>query len=266
MTNIHATRRFEFKQVELQNRLLDLYVDVPVNVAHDHGSERGRSRISSVLHQVAGDTGDDEMVEVGPDPDSGETFLIRSSRTTGAASLLLDQRVADSVPFIVLEGAPGQGKSTVTQYVCQVHRIRLLNLPDELSEVPSEHRSMPLRFPMRVDLRDYAAWLAKRSPFGGVDDEVPQSWKPSLESFLAAQVTHGSGGVEFSVADLMAVASSTALLIVLDGLDEVPDVKQRALVVDEIEAAARRLGGVSASLQVIVDEPACRVREFTGAL
>lgn len=72
-----------FKQVELQNRLLDLYVDLPVNVSHDHGSERSRSRVVVLLHQIAGDPGDDEVVELEADSDSGEIYALRVGRPCG---------------------------------------------------------------------------------------------------------------------------------------------------------------------------------------
>jgi hypothetical protein len=90
-------------------------------------------------------------------------------------------------------------------------------------------------------------------PFAPREASIPADRRDkSLESLLAYQIRHNSGGIEFTVADLHAVARISALLIVLDGFDEVADVDKRNLVVDEIEKAIYRLEATSASLQVII--------------
>ena len=53
--------------------------------------------------------------------------------TVGAAELILDDRYMNDEPCIVLEGAPGQGKSTLSQYLAQVQRARLLERVDDLT-------------------------------------------------------------------------------------------------------------------------------------
>ena len=124
----------------------------------------------------------------------------------GAASLLLHPIMQRLSPWMVLEGAPGQGKSTITQYICQVHRMRLLAKSKLLQGIPQHHLSTPVRLPFRIDLRDLAAWLNRKDPFTAEGGEsIPPTWQKSLESFLAAQVQYHSGGIEFSQADLAAV-------------------------------------------------------------
>jgi hypothetical protein len=110
-----------------------------------------------------------------------------------------------------------------------------------------------LRLPFKVDLRDFATWLSKKDPFSA-DDKFSNllNWARSLESFLAAQVRYHSGGSEFNVEDLHAVAKRSALLLVFDGLDEVADISRRTEVVEEIDKGISRLGEVALSMQVIV--------------
>src|SRR5688572_9035762 len=154
---------------------------------------------------------------------------------------------------MVLEGAPGQGKSTIVQYICQVHRMRLLKDEAPLQLIPPHHASAPVRIPFKVDLRDLATWLAKKDPFSAEDtDEPPVHWRKSLEAFLAAQVRHHSGGANFLYEDLIAVARLSSLLLVFDGLDEIADITKRQDVVDEIVKGVNRLTENAASLQVIV--------------
>jgi hypothetical protein len=221
-----------FKQVELQNKLLDLFVDVPVG---PRGDFEGRRYYPLFRRMSAhgGVQGEEEQ--------------------PGAAKMLLDSTVQKYLPQVILEGAPGQGKSTLAQYVCQVHRMHILEEREVLNSLPQEHVPHSIRVPFKVDLRDLSLWLSKRDPFSPEDSETtPSNWAKSLESFLAAQIRHYSGGVEFSVADLHAVAKFTAILLVLDGLDEVADISERKEVVSAIVAGVGRLRELAASLQVLV--------------
>jgi len=150
-----------------------------------------------------------------------DPIAFRDERVSvGAATLLFHPAFQVNVPNVVLEGAPGQGKSTIGQYICQVQRARLLDRAEMLEKVPREHNAGPLRLPFRIDLRDLALWLARRDPFNIETNSEPLGWHKSLEAFLCAQIRHASGGAEFSVSDLQAVVSASSLLIVFDGLDE----------------------------------------------
>jgi len=242
-------KEVRFKQVELQNRLLDLFIDVPVAL-RDVGTTKSRYLLHNVLQKVALEYYEVEDVE----PGFQRTFHDRDDRTyTGAASFFLHPLAQEHFPAVVLEGAPGQGKSTITQYVCQVHRMRLLNEIRDIDEVPEQHKTSPIRLPIRVDLRDLATWLTKKNPFSADENDAPPpTWYKSLDSFLAALVSHHSGGGEFTISDLHAVMSLSAVLLIFDGLDEVADITKRQEVVDEITRGISRLREAAASLQVII--------------
>ena len=171
----------------------------------------------------------------------------------GAAILLLSRQIQRVMPHVVIEGAPGQGKSTIVQYICQVHRMRLLDEVATLRSVDKHHTSTPIRLPIKVDLRDFAVWLGKKDPFN-VDqsDLAPANWNKSLDSFLAALISNQSGGAQFTIDDLVAVFRVSAVLLVLDGLDEVADMTRRHEDVTEIVRGAQRLEENAASLQTIV--------------
>ena len=95
---------------------------------------------------------------------------------------------------MILEGAPGQGKSTISQYICQIHRMRIL-ARDATTSLDSDHLDASVRLPFKVDLRDFATWLSGGNPFGTESSENPpaQSLR-TLETFLAAFVRSASGG------------------------------------------------------------------------
>jgi hypothetical protein len=245
-----------FKQVDLQNKLLELFVDVPILMRHDSGDARQHHSCVNVLRLVGKDVpelSDPEDIRGRLAYHEGARFYRLEYPIVGAASALLHRSLQSEIPSIVLEGAPGQGKSTIVQYVCQVHRMRLLNKVDDLAAVPAHQKSAPIRIPFKVDLRDLATWIARKNPFSAQEgDPPPPNWRKSLESFLAALVEHHSGGATFSVDDLLAVGKLSSILLVFDGLDEVADISTRKEVVEEITRGVNRLQANAASLQVVV--------------
>jgi hypothetical protein len=129
-----------------------------------------------------------------------------------------------------IKGGPGQGKSTVAQYICQIQRAALLLAPQAPLVLPTlletarrvrkratEDRIWPgsPRVPIVTELRDYAKW------YGGQSDDVPRG-------VLAYLADRSSRGVEQAVlpGTLRRAFTSSRWLFVFDGLDEVPgDVK-----------------------------------------
>jgi hypothetical protein len=128
-----------------------------------------------------------------------------------------------------------------------------LLLDSAFESLPKEHRTKGTRLPIRIDLRDLATWLARGNPFAG-DAAIPSTdgARRSLETFVAALIAHQSGGFEFSVSDLTAVAKLSSLLIVLDGLDEVAEVKARTELIAEVTAALSRLSETCHGMQAII--------------
>lgn len=247
-----ADREVKFKQVELQNDLVDLFVDVPVTpVDREASRSQSERRVRQYLDIASALT---DASVFGPDFDADvDTFYAGYALPpVGASRLLIHESCVSSFPRIVLEGAPGQGKSTLAQFACQVHRLHILNLHDEIAALPEHFRSIAVRIPIKVDLRDYATWLSKRDPFEPESDAPPAGWRKSFESFLSHQITHMSGSIHFTAADLHAVLRVSAALLVLDGLDEVADISTRATLISEITSAVKRLESDSASLLTVV--------------
>jgi hypothetical protein len=257
-----------FKQIELENDLLDLFIDVPAGLRRGPGDRRARHVDRSIMWSVANassaarteatpgtseDEDDEVAVEYGEEP------------AVGAAALFLSRDGQWRFPQVILDGAPGQGKSTLAQYICQVHRLLLLQRVNDLDVIPEYHRPAAARLPVKVDLREYAAWVGGANPFSEeLDEKRPQGSTKSLESFLASLITVQSGGGAFEVSDLQAVVATSALLLVLDGLDEVADIGRREEVAREINSGVKRLAQMAASLQVIVTTRPSALADITG--
>jgi len=241
-----------FKQVELQNKLLRLFIDVPVTLRDTHTDTKHMRLLQMEFVR--------EAQRRAPEANQVEQDFLRSpfdasghDEELGAATLLLGAGIQKIMPRVVVEGAPGQGKSTIAQYICQVHRMKLLHENDSLNSIDSQHRDSPIRLPIKVDLRDFATWIAKKDPFSADDaSTVAVGWHRSLEAFLAALIAHQSGGTNFDTDDLLAIFRISAVLLVFDGLDEIADINGREDIVDEIVKGVQRLEENAASLQVIV--------------
>jgi hypothetical protein len=212
--------KVKFRQVDMDNYdLTDLYVDVAARSVHEHRSSPRR-------------------------PGDG-------AELGGAAAYLLRSRTT----LTVVRGTPGQGKSTLGQYLCQVHRAEFLTHPNYLDgRRPGLTADSP-RLPLRADLQDYAVWMAGGDPLGDSDNEPEQGRRPkpcSVEAFLAYLIQNRSGGLDAAVSTVMEILDRFAILIVLDGLDEVPERSTRARVVAEINEFTARLADAAVPQQVIV--------------
>ena len=163
----------------------------------------------------------------------------------GAVSYLL----RTTAPLTYLLGVPGQGKSTLGQYLSQVHRAAIL--PGRNSAAARRRRQTVTepKLPLRIDLKDYAAWLSGGDPFG--EDDPPTHPKPrkksqrSLELFLADFCVSYSGGRQVTVEEVQSLLERYPTLLVLDGLDEVADPNLRHVIVDQINLTSTRMGLVS---------------------
>ena len=230
----------KFKQVELHTKLLDLFIDLPFRLSlRTTGFDVTRFRANIPCRLTYEDL---KLITL--------TNAHEEQSLEGTATLLLSEFGDQHLNQVVIEGAPGQGKSTLAQYLCQVHRIRLLDKNVDLLKIPEFDRHFSHRIPFKVDLRDLASWVAGVDPFIATTTAMTES--RSLESFLARLIRHHSGGLNFDVNDLLEISKLSPLLIVLDGLDEVVDIKQRADVIAAVNKALPRLRENCPGLSLIV--------------
>jgi hypothetical protein len=172
---------------------------------------------------------------------------------------------------VVLVGGPGQGKTTLSQFVCQLFRASLLSsrssLPREvrtalshlIAECESQQLSLPAarRFPVRVVLNSFAAWL---------DRQPAQQHHVSLLTYLAQLVQRRTDRT-LSPEDLRNWLAAYPWIIVLDGLDEVPPSSNRQAVLTAIEEFWVDVAHVNADVLVIATtRPQGYTSEFSPQL
>lgn len=236
-----------FEQVELNGPSVDaMFVDVPFSCRPD-------VRIADLLRRIAAES----------PGDSDRYGDVDGHVVTGAAQALLHP---DWEGNALLVGGPGQGKSTLLQYICQFHRARLLERTEYRGVEQQLNALTKLqRVPIRLDLRKYAAWAAecvrrsegsgkgkKRKKLGAKSNEVGGSRWPTIEEYIAAEITTHSGGREFSIQDLASLVSTQPVVVALDGLDEVANINYRERVSSEIVHTNNRLQADAVNLVVLV--------------
>ena len=139
----------------------------------------------------------------------------------------------------VLIGGPGQGKTTVGQFICQIFRASIISRRPE-AELSSEAANalsiiqthckdegiecFPVpRFPFRIVLNDFAAALSATSEQG----------IRTVFSYLAEQIRKRTDQ-EISANDLRQWIGQYPSVVVFDGLDEVPSSSNREQVLESI--------------------------------
>ena len=131
-----------FRQVDLTGISVEnLFVDVP---ASSH----------------PGSPADRLIKEMNPHQQGQSGARDTSVSQAGAAQALLHPSWTDST---VIVGGPGQGKTTLLQYLCQYHRARCLDR-HEYSPIAAGLAPVTrvVRTPIKIELTDYAAWRRKR--------------------------------------------------------------------------------------------------------
>ena len=170
----------------------------------------------------------------------GGTNISSLGSVGGAAGYLVSEK---AFPFSLVRGAPGQGKSTLGQLVCQAHRAAFVPGADGAGDLPVVERP---RFPLRVDLGSYAAWRSGEDVFDESGAPAPKKLRKrrtteaTVEDFLAATLAHAGASPGLSADDVHELFARVPSLVVLDGLDEVGSVKDRKQVVAEIDGFCSR--------------------------
>jgi hypothetical protein len=156
----------------------------------------------------------------------------------------------------VLIGGPGQGKTTVGQFICQLFRAAILSEKPALSlsreaqqalrqiEAQSEHEAMLLptarRFPIRIVLSDFATMLAS--------SDAPQI--NSLLSYIVDRIRKRTDRL-ISADDFRSWLGLYPWVLILDGLDEVPASSNRDQVLAAINDFWIDAAGSNADVLVI---------------
>ncbi|MFJ9595946.1 NACHT domain-containing protein [Streptomyces virginiae] len=197
--------------------LADIFFDVPIGPHYDHHQGKEAYCIETLVaacntkHSPA-DTAD------ALDSGRGERDRLRASNR------------------FVLVGGPGQGKSTVSQFLCQLYRAQLVR--ESISMRNLEVRAAVKQIDSQAD-REGMIPKARRWPVNvpltRFADELARGGCRNIPDYIASRVSEASG-VSVTAENIRDWLKVFPWLVVLDGLDEVPSSSNRAEVLTHISA------------------------------
>lgn len=220
-----------FRQVDLTGISVEsLFVDVP---ASSHPGSPAERLIEEMNPHQQGHSGIDD----------------RSASRAGAAQALLHPSWTDST---VIVGGPGQGKTTLLQFLCQYHRARCLGR-DEYSPIAAGLAPVTRvdRTPIKIELTAYAVW--RRTRLTGHASSPPGQQEPdvALLSYIAETIAADSGR-SFTQEDLALAIATRPMIIALDGLDEIANTDERTNIADEVRTTNSRIQSITRGVMVLV--------------
>lgn len=215
-------------EIGFEKSLSGIFVDLDLDIATTEIDDDERRRLSSIDHRRRSGSyysGDDSIAVEGTVYDEQYAHFFGSRQYISALSILLNESF-DCTRKIILEGGPGQGKSTVTQMVAQIYRQSVLQKTDLISENRWK-QPQKVRMPLRVELRQFAEWIGTKS-------------ESSVEEYLASTLKRDSGGSEITVQDIHSLIEFSLIMFIFDGLDEVGSDILRDEVIEKISDFVRR--------------------------
>ena len=167
-------------------------------------------------------------------------LLDPTSMGTSVISNSLDPAVPrGSRGRFVLIGGPGQGKTTLTQFICQIFRASVISGKPENTlsleirsalgtiqhhcDIEGMNHTVVPRFPFKLVLNDFATALSNSST----------SQVNSVLGYLSRQIQNRTDS-DISADDLRRFLAAHPSVFIFDGLDEVPASSNRDQVLDAI--------------------------------
>ncbi|MBS4754042.1 hypothetical protein KG112_14605 [Nocardioides sp. zg-ZUI104] len=171
----------------------------------------------------------------------------------GLVPSVTEHLLGTSHPMTLVLGAPGQGKSTLTQYLCQSLRARFVS-EDVDKDGLLDLNDRDIRFPVRVELGMYTAWYEGEDVF---DEDEPRHRRKtlktgSIESFLAEVFARAAGDSSLDAKVVDDLLKLVPTVLVFDGLDEVGNLDARKRAVKELERFCSAARAYSSQPLIIV--------------
>ncbi|MCE4267224.1 NACHT domain-containing protein [Rhodococcus globerulus] len=184
------------------------------------------------------------------------SFPLRNGGIVEQLLNIFNQPLADNEPYgtrrAVVIGGPGQGKSTVTQWIAQIYRANFLRY----TTVASNHQMRdPLkRLHARCIELGIPSVASRRWPFRIIltefADYLSASDNRSLLSFIIDRISHGSTS-KIDSNGIIKWLESYPWVLLIDGLDEIPATSNRTEVMTAIRNFFLEVATVNGDVAVI---------------
>jgi len=224
----------------------DLFIDLPFAC----GNEKN-SRILSTLVQSSAQVHRYSVRKI--IPESWRSWSLHPRRA----------RVA------LIKGGPGQGKSTVGQYLCQIQRAALMLTPSgpptsvqqraiaeaiRRAAISENYWPSAPRVPIQIELKEYAHWFSERKA----------SEATNVLSYVAAVAAKRIGS-QVHAKTIRRALSKGAWIVIFDGLDEVPNDHKDAIAAEVLTFVSDTLIACDADvLTLCTSRPQGYSGQFSG--
>lgn len=219
-------------------KLASVFVDLPMVKDIASAARQKTSELKTVA----------QLIEVAQD-----SFTLNNKSFRAGISRVGDPIVDLKAGKYVIIGGPGLGKSTLSQFLCQLFRAAILSDIEEFKTFDDDkelksftqqcqaeklHFPTVKRFPFKIVLNDFAKVLAKNDNISSV---------PEYIAYQIGKKTHQQISVECVIQWL----TKYPWLIVWDGLDEVPPSSNRRQVIMAIEEFESDLNRIDADIMIV---------------
>ncbi len=211
---------------EHKTSLAQVFVDLPVSDRPVDDTPRIERELDKLSHGVV-----DEILTAG-------SQVLKRSSVFGTDIHVSNQTLNQTAGMgrYVIVGGPGQGKSTIGQFICQLYRAAILRgrPPHTLSQ---EALTTLVSFSKQCDTDQVKLPIARRFPVRVVLDQfatdLANNKVRSLLGYILERVNHRID-TKCTLDDLRQWLAAYPWLIVLDGLDEVPATSNRQQMLEKI--------------------------------
>lgn len=196
------------------------------------------------------------------DTDDNDKHLPNSLECVPASFALLRANYKS----LLIKGGPGVGKSTLTQFLSLYHAARLVDpaLSTRLAErlklrggltAESLDAHCEVRFPLRIELRRYAKWIG---------EVQRKEANPHFAAYFAECINKESSS-SLDMEDIFTLTAKNPVLLLLDGLDEVPQPATREIIFKKLQIFLDRCDSEDCDVNVILSSRPQGYRgEFDG--
>lgn len=223
--------------------LAQVFVDLPVSEHFIDDSLKDEDEIDQLSKGIV-----DEIIKAGSQ---------RLKRSLSPGKVLNVHGVNIGQPLdegrFVIVGGPGQGKSTISQFICQLYRAAILK--DQPSYVLSSESASTLgSFIQQCEMDNLELPVVRRFPFRVVLDqfatELANGKVNSLLGYIWSRIARRID-TRCSIEDLRGWLENYPWLIVLDGLDEVPASSNRKQVLEMVTDFWAEVSSLDADVLVV---------------
>jgi hypothetical protein len=222
---------------DAQPLLARVFVDLKALMRIERNKNRGINTVEYVQRRSDRSISPSALKRIQQEEEKATAEKIKAARPDRAQEIAEFQKWINPSRFVFI-GGPGQGKSTLAQYLAQRHRAALL-LDGQFGPCEPEVETMVLGVKNAADKLAVGLPKHPRLPFRIILEKLASALANNeVTSVLdyVASLVRARSGLPFTRRDAEQLLATMPWLVAFDGLDEVPAASNRAQVLDVVQS------------------------------